>query len=131
MNTKRDEKIAKALRLCWHELTYLDVSAPMQREVGCPCGWSGGEWGKEEHLESNPDFSTFDGMGLILQKGPEREWWLQFMLYIKAFYLGHAHDLVKEGWKQGHYIHPSLLQDPDDLADNLKQFLDERGGEKR
>ncbi len=131
MNTKRDKVIALALGLCWHEAT---TSIP-EYYTGCSCGFSVDvdrdveDWVDRRnscryHLEDNPnpDFSTDSGMCLILRKGPEREWWTVFIYWLMRKQTIEDFDICT--------IPYCYLQHPDDIANELKQFLDERGGGK-
>ena len=114
MNTDRDKRIAEALGLCWH----------LWGDGGEPNVWRCdycGEYATKIHA-SGPlpqySFSTFDGMGLILQKGPDREWWESFLTYLHyhgSFAIAHTP-----------FLHIDLLQDPDRLANELYTFLKER-----
>ena len=69
----------------------------------------------------NPDFSTFDGMGLILQKGPEQRdenghrWWVKFLDVLWS----------TAGVFCNSTIPLRYLQDPDRLANELYTFLKE------
>lgn len=63
-------------------------------------------------------------MGLILQKGPEREWW-------RGFIDRHEEEFYSEAWDEGGFLGVDtnykfpLLQDPNCLANKLYTFLEE------
>lgn len=131
MSTERDKRIAEALGLCWHKILLLND--PKYCSV-CICGLELFSGGYLHVQQSNPNFSTFKDMGLILVKGPERQWWLDF-----EFYLIDRHLLIAETIKNpkaGEKGQPAwlkivigvclkLLQDPGKLADELYTFLQE------
>ena len=133
MNTKRDKKIAEALGLCWHEQ---DNALPWNSWPQCVCGrWFIDLIDLEAHIKGNTfNFSTFDGIGLILQKGPEREWFNEF-----AYWLEDKGDTPirmqyhvlpsKTTWnplETEYFLSTRLLQDPDRLANELDTFLKEQ-----
>lgn len=113
MNTKRDKVIAEALGL--------EYAAELA---------SGDYFARRMSTYHNPDFSTAEGMLLILRKGPERgpmnddnglKLWDRFMSYLEDKNLAFW-------YLDGSYIHQRLLQDPNRLANELEQFLDAREG---
>lgn len=110
-HTDRDKRIAEALGLCWHNIQYEED--PHYIFICTDCGET---FEDDENLL--PNFSTFDGMGLILQKGPEKEWWQWFIVNK----VGRVHGLML---KKTYFIEVYYLQDPDKLADELYQFLKE------
>ncbi len=116
MNTKRDKKIAEALEIEWHETEgrYSSTKAKGHwRCLTCDTIWYGWDGIDLPTCKCNPDFSTDSGMCLILRKGPEREWWGDFSMEKIEDY----GDLVPRGDIF------NLLQDPNDLADELKSFF--------
>lgn len=107
MNLKRDKKIAEALGLCWHKNEY-DID----------WGWGCSKCETLFKSEfSNPNFSTAEGELLILQEGPERDWWEEFINYIGAI-------VDYENTARCAYMPMELIQSPDRLADKLYEYLD-------
>jgi len=116
-NTERDKVIAEALGLCWHEWRVLELGLCRCDKCSLQTSATGSYM---------PDFSTYDGMGLILKLGPKvlGDAWKMFIN--KQMYAPNS----KGEWNvepidyDGN-IPIDLLQDPDKLADELYQFLKE------
>jgi hypothetical protein len=108
-NQNRDKRITEALGIHWHEWKWVKISTTVGYYL-CGCG-------EQNRYPENEDFSTFDGMGLILQKGPERGWWDKFTLK----HLG-VKGLISQ-CREGILLPLKLLQDPDRLANELDAFL--------
>ena len=121
MKQERDKVIAEALGLCWHNI-YDRMSALTNTDTGVTkvfCDVC------EQWVEPpNPNFSTFDGMGLILQKGPKREWWYRFLQHLED--KGYATFISSpNGTNCIWYLSVWMVKDPDHLANKLYTFLKE------
>ena len=124
MNTERDKKIAEALGLCWHEGEKVDFMGADMPGVSARCSKCKIDLDMDSYriYTRNPSFSTFDGMGLILQEGPEvlgERVWGNFIWKMRG-----------QVWAWGkspleYFIPQSLLQDPNKLANKLYAFLKE------
>ena len=73
-NEERNKIIAEALGLCWHVRKYSINSPTFGRCIKCGVIYA-----------SHPDFSTWDGFGLIMERGTERRWWKCFINKIGGF----------------------------------------------
>ena len=132
VNTDRDELIAEALDIPCHDWQYIKETKLNQyselkkmnsdkafcRHSACQYSFNqrDGDPIYVPSLPSNPNFSTFAGLGLVLQKGPDREWWDDFMRYLAKQGLGKMGVL-------GDFLSLYLLQDPDRLANEFYAFL--------
>jgi hypothetical protein len=73
--TEEDNRlIAEALGI--HEF----IPSGKDKEMSAIC-----EVSKDWRLYHNPipDFSTWPGFGVIMERGPEREWWLHFLCFLQ------------------------------------------------
>ena len=124
MNTDRDKRIAEALGLCEHDIRPLGVVGEDGMEYVCTkgCGYEKAYYDARDNR--CPIFSTFDGMGLILQKGPEQRdkesgyrWWERFVSKIWYDEYGYYSNI--------NALPTELLQDPNRLANELYTFFKE------
>ena len=65
-NEERNKIIAEALGLCWHVRKYSINSPTFGRCIKCGVIYA-----------SHPDFSTWDGFGLIMERGQTKKWWIK------------------------------------------------------
>lgn len=140
-HTDRDKAIAEALNIHWH----IDLPRTQEQKDTLNGDWycSCGQVYRVEdypdpmdsqvqmirHIKTNPNFSTFDGMGLILNKGPEALGERQWNLFIRGLYLNL--NIYTSGYEYTTVmviILQTYFQDPDKLADELYAFLQKEGG---
>ena len=69
---ERNKIIAEALELCWHKWEY-------RSPISKTCTKCHGIF---SDLEENPDFSTWPGFGIIVERGQKMSWWITFWCYL-------------------------------------------------
>lgn len=110
-----NQRIAEALGICLHDTTW---DSP-----GMKCSKCGYE-GIDLTGLTICGFESWDGFGVIMDKGPKQEWWGKFIGYLNtndfnfADISGHGYECIPI-----YYINPSHL------AEALEEFLKERSNE--
>ena len=107
---EKNEIIAGALGLCWHEFKRYDKDDdPLEFPYCIECGVIG--------ERENPDFSTPEGFFVIMERGPKRRWWNNFIPIVGT-------------WIIQWYISENYI-DPPVMRDTLSLWLSENEGEWR
>ena len=125
---EKNRIIAEGLGLCWHDWEKSIYEGPPD------------EWGRTfpikserckncnslslTQIEDNPDFSTWPGFGVIMERGPGRKWWESFFAWLwEAF--NTQIDFYLFGVLPISHINPPIMQD------KLATWLAEHEGEWR
>jgi len=106
----KDQFIFEKLEMgCWHDYEWINrVGVAWQ----CRCG-------HEAYLPIdfliNPDFSTWEGFGKLWEAAKEKEWWKEFLVWLRMCkFETKFHNEVEQIVE---YIHPTRFRD--ELADFL------------
>jgi len=126
MNKDRDRRIARALKIPWHESEGVYSSAAGKgkwRCKTCDTDWFGWDGVELPICKFNPSFDSPSGLVTILNEGPKQEWWGSFMSHLWRCEkpLGYA-----DQWDNCHvhkHINLEFLQSPPRLAEVLDEFI--------
>jgi len=117
IDEEKDKLIAKALGVHWHKwlsntalVCYHCKDADYDTRGLCL-------------RKTNPDFSTWEGFGLIMERGPGRKWWEAFSYCVQQTRTPYAY------WRKD--LWPIDLLNPTKTHDTLFSWLSENEGEWR
>lgn len=122
VHIKRDRFLAKALDIHYHNWKWTHNNLHGHVQI---CTVKGCDDKTSYMKPYNPNFSEASGMLLILQKGPEREWYQRFIAALIPEKAKCSFEYVGDRKQYVYYIRQDLLQDPDRLANELYKFLKE------
>ena len=99
---------------CWHEwIIHYDVNG---LECGDVCKHCGTRNDPFDNWEANPDFSTWEGFGVMITEGREKDWWKDFIIFLFAQIGQFIPSRISMDSIPHSYIHPINFRDA------LKEF---------